>query len=92
MEDLPYLKKKKTGGGVKRSPLVEIPHFSQKTNEYQLENPAVFPELPSPLKRIYLSVNDLNKARTGRIDPLEGLGQEELKPKTAVEVGLKFSF
>ena len=53
---------------------------------------AVFPELPSPLSRIYLKVKDLN-SDGNRTSASADVGPfEDLRKKPAVEVGLKFTF
>ena len=55
-------------------------------------HPAVFPELPSPLKRIYVRARNLNKLENANIatSPMER--GDDAPEKTAVEVGLKWTF
>lgn len=54
--------------------------------------PAVFPELPGPLKRIYVGVKDLNEGdKSPAAMTVSELGLDR-RPKPAIVAGMKFDF
>ena len=48
------------------------------------ETPAVFPELPFFLNSLYARVRNLNGGKEGDM--------EDLRPRPAIEAGIKFTF
>ncbi len=85
------------GDCVRRNPLSYAENTTAAQRQFDAENlfiqnPAIFPELPSSLDHVYVKFRDLGKD----IDPLTrnlNLGvEEDHKEVPAIEAGLKFSF
>ena len=88
-----------TGDGAsKRNPLSVISKTDWRLKKHKNKGegivyPAVFPELPSPIKRIYVTGRDLNgSGGDGRADMSASEMGLDRRPKTAIEVGLKWDF
>lgn len=73
-------------------PLSRIPEEGWKRGDgfSSVKFPAVFPELPAPLKRIYVSVRDLNKSEKTSASMSAADEGLDRRPKSALEVGLRF--
>ena len=88
-----------TGGGAsKRNPLSVVSRTDWRLKKHKNQGegviyPAVFPELPAPLKRIYVTGRDLNgSGGDGRADMSASEMGLDRRPKTAIEVGMKWDF
>lgn len=86
---------KNKGEGRKKSiPLSEVPYSAVSHNIHPkdvLNPPAVFPELPSPLKTIYLIVRDMNRNRNS--DGCCAIPESDCAPEhNVIEAGFKISF
>lgn len=53
---------------------------------------ATFPELPEPINHMYVRIRDLNSNSYGSPHIREFGDKEDLKPKPAIEAGIKGSF